>query len=330
MSFLVALTCMLILIGMGKKYLPFVVLSQPCQKVMNSVLVLSTTILVLTAVGVTGLLIYQSGAFFKQVPLLDFLSGAVWDPPSTLIKELKELGGFGILPLLSGTLLITFLAMGVGVPLSFSIAVYLAFFATPLKHGTLKSVVEILAGVPSIVYGFFALYLVSPLFHTLFQACGIVITSESALTAGIVLGLMVVPFMASVGDDAFRAVPKALKEQAMALGSTPAEIILRVLVPAALPGLLGAFLMGFSRAIGETMLVVMAAGLTANLTFNPLESVTTITVQIVSLMTGDQEFESAKTLSAFALGLVLFILTLILNALTIMVARWHGKKYGTA
>lgn len=308
----------------------FIVLSRPVQRGMGVVLVLCCMILVVIALSIVGLLGYETGSFLKHVSPWQFLGGLTWDPPSFVEKPTDLMHAFGIIPLVVGTLLITCLAMGVGIPLGLSLAIYLACFSKPLMRTSLKSIIEILAGVPSIVYGFFALYVISPLFHTLFDLLTITITSESALTAGVVLGVMVVPYMASLADDALRAVPSALTDQALALGSTLTEMILKVQIPAALPGLLGAVLMGFSRAIGETMLVVMAAGLTAHLTFNPLNSVTTITVQIVSLMTGDQEFESAKTLSAFALGFVLFFITLILNTLILRISHGHRKKYGTS
>lgn len=307
----------------------FFVFNSLSQRFLTILFALASVSLIAISLGIIGLLLYQSVHFFQKVSIFDFLLGLKWDPSSHIESGQEVSQGFGVLPLLTGTFLITFIGLLTAIPSSLAIAIYLSFFGSKKKRQVLKSVMEVLAGVPSIVYGFFALYLISPLMHTLFSKIGWVITSESALTAGLVLGLMVVPYMASLADDALRAIPQALKDQALALGSTPIEMILHVCFPAAFPGLLGAIVLGFSRAVGETMLVVMAAGLTANLSFNPLHSVTTMTVQIVSLMTGDQEFESAKTVSAFALGLLLFLLTLLLNSVTIRVTRWHQGKYGT-
>jgi phosphate transport system permease protein len=224
--------------------------------------------------------------------------------------------------------LITTIGAILAVPVGLLIAIYTAFHASSKTRLILKPLIELLAGIPSIVYGFFALVTVAPLIHLLGNKMGLDISTESALAVGLVMGIMMLPYVASLSDDALRAVPLTLKENSYAMGATEAETIKRVMLPAAFPGLVTAFLLAVSRAIGETMLVVMAAGLTARLSVNPLDSVTTITVQIVSLLTGDQEFDSSKTLSAFALGFTLFMLTFLINFIAIYFSKRYRRKYG--
>jgi phosphate transport system permease protein len=223
--------------------------------------------------------------------------------------------------------MITFIAMLVAGPIGLLSAIYLAEYASPHFRATVKPIMEILAGVPTVVYGFFAALTVAPFVRSLGESIGLQVSSESALAAGAVMGIMIIPFVSSLSDDAISAVPRMLREASLGLGATRAETITKVIVPAALPGIIAGFLLAISRAIGETMIVVMAAGLAANLTADPLEAVTTVTVQIVTLLTGDQEFDSAKTLSAFALGLVLFVSTLMLNVFALHILRTYREKY---
>jgi phosphate transport system permease protein len=236
-------------------------------------------------------------------------------------------GAFGAIPLFAGTLLITVIAMLIAGPIGLMSAIYLAEYAHPKFRGVAKPLLEILAGIPTVVYGFFAALTVAPYFRGTGEAFGLDVASESALAAGVVMGIMIIPFVSSLSDDVINAVPQTLRDGSYALGSTRAETISKVVLPAALPGIVAAFLLAISRAIGETMIVVMAAGLAANLTVNPLEAVTTVTVQIVTLLVGDQEFDSAKTLAAFALGLLLFIVTLSLNIVALYVTRKYREKY---
>ena len=236
-------------------------------------------------------------------------------------------GAFGAVPIFAGTLLISLIAMAVAVPIGLMSAIYLSEYAGRNARAVLKPMLEILAGIPTVVYGFFAALTVAPLVRDLGTFLGLDVASESALAAGLVMGIMIIPFVSSLSDDVINAVPVALREGAYGLGATKSETILRVVLPAALPGIVGSILLAMSRAIGETMIVVMAAGLAANLTANPFAAVTTVTVQIVTLLVGDQEFDSAKTLAAFALGLVLFAITLGLNIIALMTVRKYREKY---
>jgi phosphate transport system permease protein len=223
--------------------------------------------------------------------------------------------------------LIALIAMLVAVPIGLFAAIYMAEFASRRVRDVVKPTLEILAGIPTVVYGFFAALTAAPFFRSIGLNLGMDVSSQSALAAGGVMGIMIIPFMSSLSDDVMTAVPQSLRDGAYGLGSTKGEVVTKVVLPAALPGLIGAFLLGISRAIGETMIVVMAAGVSANLTANPLESVTTVTVQIVMLLTGDTVFDSPKTLSAFALGITLFFATLMLNIAALTAARRLGEKY---
>ncbi len=236
-------------------------------------------------------------------------------------------GAFGIMPLLAGTLLITFIAIVVAGPLGLLSAIYMAEYSSRKMRGVMKPMLEILAGVPTVVLGFFAALTVAPLVRGRGEQFGLTVASESALAAGLVMGMMIVPLISSLSDDIINAVPQALRDGSYAMGATKSETIKRVVLPAALPGIVSAFMLAISRAIGETMIVVMAAGLAANLTFNPLAAVTTITVQIATLLVGDQEFDSAKTLSAFALGFVLFCFTLVLNYIALRIVQRYREQY---
>jgi phosphate transport system permease protein len=259
---------------------------------------------------------------------MDFLFGLHWSPQTAIrADQVGGSGSFGAVPLLVGTLLISAVALFVSGPVGLFSAIYLAEYASPKLRNMVKPTLEILAGVPTVVYGFFAVLILAPLLRYWGESVGLGVSSESALAAGLVMGVMTIPFVSSITDDVITAVPRALKEAALGLGMTRSEAMRHVILPAALPGIAGGMLLAGSRVIGETMIVVMAAGLTANLTINPLEAVTTITVQIVTLLTGDQEFESAKTLSAFALGLLLFVITLILNITAMVIVKKFREQY---
>ncbi len=291
-------------------------------------LLITAAISILTTAGIVFSVLFESIRFFQMVPVTDFLFGTEWSPQTAIrTDQVGSSGAFGMIPLLTGTLLVTFMAMLVAGPLGLASAIYLSQYATPRFRAIAKPVMEILAGVPTVVYGFFAALTVAPFIRNLGEAIGLSVSSESALAAGGVMGIMIIPFVSSISDDAISAVPQSLRDASLGLGATTAETISKVIVPAALPGIIAGFLLAISRAIGETMIVVMAAGLAANLTVNPLEAVTTVTVQIVTLLVGDQEFDSAKTLSAFALGLVLFVSTLLLNVLALHVMRTYREKY---
>lgn len=283
---------------------------------------------VLTTLGIILSVLFESIQFFSAVPPWEFLFGTQWSPQIAMRSDqVAGSGAFGAIPLFAGTLLITIIAMMLAVPVGLMTAIYLSQYASSKLRSIAKPMLEILAGVPTVVYGFFAALTVAPLIRNSGEWLGLSVASESALAAGLVMGVMIIPFVSSLSDDAINAVPQSLKEGSLGLGATRSETIKKVLLPAALPGIVGAILLAVSRAIGETMIVVMAAGMAANLTANPLESVTTITVQIVTLLTGDQEFDSPKTLAAFALGLMLFITTLALNIIALKVVRKYREQY---
>jgi phosphate transport system permease protein len=266
--------------------------------------------------------------FFARVPITEFLFGLQWSPQIALrADQVGASGSFGAIPIFAGTLLITVIAMIVAVPIGLMSAVYLSDYAHPKVRAVVKPLLEILAGIPTVVYGFFAALTVAPFLRSLGAGIGLDVASESALAAGVVMGVMIIPFVSSLSDDVMNAVPQSLRDGSYALGSTKSETIRQVVFPAALPGIVGSILLAVSRAIGETMIVVMAAGLTANLTANPFAAVTTVTVQIVTLLVGDQEFDSPKTLAAFALGLVLFVITLGLNIIALRTVRKYREKY---
>jgi phosphate transport system permease protein len=236
-------------------------------------------------------------------------------------------GAFGVIPVFTGTLLIAAIAMLVAVPIGLFTAIYLVEYANEGVRRVVKPVLEVLAGIPSVVYGFFAVLTVAPAVRAAGGAIGIVMSPNSALVAGGVMGIMIIPFISSLSDDALKAVPRAMRDGSLAMGATRAETMTKVLLPAAIPGIMGGILLGLSRAIGETMIVVMAAGLIATLTFNPLDSVTTVTVQIVTMLVGDTAFDSPKTLAAFALGLMLFLVTLSLNVIALRIVQRFREQY---
>lgn len=280
---------------------------------------------VIITVGIVVSLVGEAFRFFARVPIFDFLFGLTW-APRTLPSG--EATGFGAIPLFTGTALITLIAMIIALPCGTMVAIYLSEYAPSFIRQMFKPLLEILAGIPTLVYGFFAATTLAPLLQSITGALHLTTASESALNAGVVMGIMILPYMSSLCEDALHRLPTSLREGSMGLGATPSETILRVLLPAAFPNLMAAFLLSLSRAIGETMIVVMAAGLAANLTFNPLQAVTTVTVQIVNLLTGDQEFDNAKTLAAFGLGFVLFLLTLFLNIIALFSIKRYERIYG--
>jgi phosphate transport system permease protein len=298
------------------------------EKAVRMALVLGSTVAVLTTLGIVLSLLFEAIRFFHLVPFTDFLFGFEWSP-QTAIREGQQgsSGLFGAVPLFAGTLLITLISMLVAGPIGLFSAIYMAEYASPRFRAVAKPVLEILAGIPTVVFGFFAALTVAPAVRAAGGALGLGVSSESALAAGLVMGIMIIPFVSSLSDDAINAVPQELRDGSYALGATKSETIRQVVLPAALPGIVGALLLAVSRAIGETMIVLMAAGLAANLTANPLSAVTTVTVQIVTLLVGDQEFDSAKTLAAFALALVLFAATLVLNIVALHIVRRYRERY---
>ncbi len=288
----------------------------------------ASSIAILTTIGIVLSVLFEALRFFQQVPMTEFLFGLNWSPQTAIrADQVGSSGSFGAVPLFAGTLLITAIAMIVAVPVGLMTAIFLAEYAPRRLRSVAKPVLEILAGIPTVVYGFFAALTVAPRVRRIGEGVGLDVASESALAAGLVMGIMIIPLISSLSDDAITAVPSAMRDGALGLGSTRSETMVRVILPAALPGIVGGTLLAVSRAIGETMIVVMAAGLAANLTANPFEAVTTVTVQIVTLLVGDQEFDSAKTLAAFALGLVLFVVTLCLNVVGLTVVRKYREQY---
>lgn len=283
---------------------------------------------ILVTLSIVFSVLFEALRFFRMVPVGEFLFGLHWSPQLALRSDQAgSSGAFGAVPLFFGTLLITLIAMAVALPIGLFSAIYLAEYARAATRNWLKPMLEILAGIPTVVYGYFAILLVAPALRSMGASIGLDIAAESALAAGLVMGVMIIPFVSSLSDDIITAVPRALRDASYALGSTQSEAIRQVVLPAALPGIMGAVLLAVSRAVGETMIVVMAAGMTGNLTFNPLSSVTTVTVQIVALLVGDQEFDSPKTLAAFALGLALFCVTLALNVAALLIVRKYRQKY---
>ena len=283
---------------------------------------------VFITIGIVLSVLFESIRFFQQVPFVDFLFGLKWSPQMAIrADQAGSSGSFGAVPVLTGTFLISGIAMAIAVPFGLMSAIYLSEYAGPKFRATVKPLLEILAGVPTVVYGFFAALVVAPFIRDLGAMAGLSVSSESALAAGVVMGIMIIPFVSSLSDDVINAVPQAMRDGSYGLGATKSETIKLVILPAALPGIVGSILLAVSRAIGETMIVVMAAGLAANLTVNPLQAVTTVTVQIVTLLVGDQEFDSPKTLAAFALGMLLFVVTLVLNVIALYVVRKYREEY---
>jgi phosphate transport system permease protein len=298
------------------------------ERIYEFLLLACSTIAIFTTIGIVLSVLFEAVLFFRSVPVHEFIFGLEWSPQTAIrADQVGASGAFGAVPLFVGTLLISGIAMLVAVPVGLYSAIYLAEYAHPRFRAGVKPFLEVLAGIPTVVYGFFAALTVGPFLRNWGESVGLSVASESALAAGVVMGIMIIPFVSSLADDMITAVPQVLRDGSYALGGTQSETIRRVVLPAALPGIVGGVLLAVSRAIGETMIVVMAAGLSANLTANPLEAVTTVTVQIVTLLVGDQEFDSPKTLAAFALGLVLFLVTLALNILALRIVRKYREQY---
>ncbi len=298
------------------------------ETIIKFMLLASSLIAIFTTVGIVLSVLFEALNFFRKIPLTDFLFGLEWSPQIAIREDqVGSSGLFGSVPLFTGTILVAGVAMAVAVPVGLLSAIYLAEYATTKVRAFAKPALEILAGVPTVVYGFFAALVVAPWLHEIGAGLGLEIAHESALAAGVVMGIMIIPFVSSLTDDVITALPQSIREASLACGATHSETIKKVVFPAALPGIVGALLLAVSRAIGETMIVLMAAGLAAKLTANPFESVTTVTVQIVTLLVGDQEFDSAKTLAAFALGLTLFVATLLLNVTALYIVRKYSEQY---
>lgn len=305
--------------------------------------ILCSVTAVLTTIGIVGSLVWESWRFFQSVSPIDFLFGMDWSPQMAMRSDqYASSGSFGAVPLFMGTFLIMIIAMLVAAPVGLFSAIYLSEYASPLGRSVVKPLLEILAGVPTVVYGFFAALTVGPLFREFFNGIGAQLVggpfdelgqylsqvqNQMALVAGAVMGIMLIPFISSLSDDIINSVPQSLRDGSLAMGATRSETVKKVVLPAALPGIMAALLLAISRAVGETMIVKMAAGLQAKATLNPLDTVTTVTAQIVDLLTGDQEFDSPSTLSAFGLGLTLFVVTLILNVIALRIVQKYREQY---
>lgn len=298
------------------------------ERVIQNLLLASACVAIFTTLGIVLSVLFESIQFFRSVPIYDFVFGLDWSPQTAIREDqVGSSGSFGAVPLFVGTLLVSAVAMVIAVPVGLMSAIYLAEYASKNVRNFAKPALEVLAGIPTVVYGFFAALTVAPFLRDLGNSFGVSVSSESALAAGGVMGIMIIPFISSLADDVITAVPQSMRDGSLAMGATQSETIRRVVIPAALPGIVGGIMLAVSRAIGETMIVVMAAGMAANLTANPLDSVTTVTVQIVTLLTGDQEFDSPKTLAAFALGLMLFMVTLMLNIFALHIVKKYREQY---
>ncbi len=298
------------------------------EHLLDLLMIAASVLAILTTFGIVVSLTIESLRFFDRIPFFEFIFGLNWEPQIP-IREGQVTGGgaFGAIPVYVGTFLIALIAMLVAIPIGLMAAIYLSEYASRKMRAIVKPLLEILAGIPTVVYGFFAVLIVAPAMRNFGAMLGVEIAPNSALAAGAVMGIMLIPFISSFSDDAISAVPRSLREGAYGLGATKSETIIDVLLPAALPGIASGILLAVSRAIGETMIVVMAAGIIATLTFNPLAPVTTVTVQIVTLLIGDSEFDNPKTLAAFALGLTLFLLTLALNVFALRIVRKYREQY---
>ncbi len=333
---LVAACVVLVALGFAfglKKISPDFRARNKVENVIKWFLITASLVSILTTVGIVLSILFEALRFFDAVGFWNFITGTKWNPDTAFLSGAGRGGEqaadpeFGAVPIFAGTFMITFIAMCVAVPIGLFSAVYLAEYATPKFRKIIKPLLEVLAGIPTVVYGFFAAITVSPLVVKVATFLRLEADYTNALSPGIVMGIMIIPLMSSLSDDVINAVPSSLREGSLALGTTVAETTKKVILPAALPGIVSAFLLSVSRAIGETMIVVMAAGLRPNLTANPLEGMTTVTVRIVDALTGDQSFDSLETLSAFGLGFVLLILTLFLNVISIIIVRKFREKY---
>lgn len=303
------------------------------EKSIKVMLVTASLVSIFTTIGIVFSILFEAMHFFSKVPIWDFITGTEWSPDTAFLEGAGRDGSgaaeakFGSLPIFSGTFIITLIALSVAVPVGLFSAIFMSEYANAKTRGIVKPLLEILAGIPTVVYGFFAAITVSPLIVRAAEAFGFQADYTNALSPGLVMGIMIIPFVSSLSDDVINAIPQNMREGSLALGMTRSETMKHVLLPAAMPGIISAILLAFSRAIGETMIVVMAAGLQPNLTWNPLEGMTTVTVRIVDALTGDQSFDSLETLSAFGLGLVLLVVTLILNIVSSIVIRRFRKQY---
>lgn len=290
------------------------------EKLIKYTLILAAAISILTTFGILFSILFEAIEFFQLRSFWYFLTGTIWSPGVANSQ-------FGALPIFAGTFVITIIALLVAIPIGLGSAIYMSEYASPKLRDYLKPILEILAGIPTVVYGFFAAITVAPLVVKVAAFFGLEATFNSALASGIVMGIMIIPLISSLSDDVIRAVPDSQRKAAFALGMTHGETIKNIVIPSAMPGIISASLLALSRALGETMIVVMAAGLRPNLSWNPLEDMTTVTVTIVNSLVGDFEFNSPETLSAFALGLMLFIVTLILNMISLSMIRKFKEKY---
>ena len=305
---------------------------EPVEIFLKWVLFTASLAAVLVTIGIVFSLLFEAIRFFQSVRIFDFIFGTHWYPAKTFVRDgqpdpelMKD--AFGAVPLFAGTFFIAFIAMCVAIPVGLLSGIYLAEYATRKVRKYAKPIIEILAGIPTVVYGFFAALTVGPFVKEIGNSLGLEVSSESALAAGAVMGVMIIPFISSLSDDVISAVPQNLRDGSYAMGATKSETIKKVIFPAALPGIVGSILLAVSRAVGETMIVVMASGLAANLTANPLESTSTITAQIVVILIGDQQFGDPKTQAAFALGISLFVVTLFLNVIALTVVKKYREKY---
>ncbi|MFN4124827.1 phosphate ABC transporter permease subunit PstC [Pannonibacter indicus] len=323
------LVCCLLGMGLGLRVVaPRYRARHSVERSLNVFMIFCSFVAIFTTLGIIASLVYESFQFFSKVPASEFFFGLRWEPQIPLrADQVAGLGAFGAIPVFVGTFVIATIAMVFAVPIGLLAAIYLTEYADHRVRASVKPLLEILAGVPTVVYGFFAVLIVAPLIRDFGTGLGLEVAPRSALAAGGVMSIMLIPFISSLSDDALAAVPRALREGSYAMGATKGETIRKVLLPAALPGIMGGVLLALSRAIGETMIVVMAAGLIASLNINPFDSVTTVTVQIVTLLIGDTAFDNPKTLSAFALGLMLFLITLALNVMALRIVRKYREKY---
>ncbi len=295
------------------------------ERIVKALLFCCSGVAIIVTLSIGIILFFQTCRFFQQIPFSNFFLGTEWSPTSAIIGARPS---FGSLPLFSGTLLITSIGLALAIPFGIISSIYITMIAPKRARKIITSIFEVAAGVPTVVYGFLAMTTVSPWIKKLIEGHGYTVSSENALGAGLVLGVMILPYMSSLCQDLFKSVPQALKDASYALGATTTETIFKVVLPASFPGVMSAALLSLSRAIGETMLVVMALSLTPQLTANPFEAVTTVTVQMVSLLTGDQSFDSPGPLAAFALGFVLFLITLILNLGAFQMVRRVRRQFG--
>ncbi|HCS13571.1 MAG: phosphate ABC transporter permease subunit PstC [Zetaproteobacteria bacterium CG06_land_8_20_14_3_00_59_53] len=303
------------------------------EKWARGLMIFAAGISIMTTIGILLSVLFESIRFFQSVPLWEFITGTRWEADTAFLagagrgEEGAAKPHFGAVPIFAGTFMITAIAMLVAIPIGLFSAIYLSEYAPKKVRATVKPMLEVLAGIPTVVYGFFAAITISPLVVQAAHAVGLEADYTNALAPGLVMGVMIIPFISSLSEDVIHAVPQAMRDGSLAMGIGKAETIRHVVLPAAMPGIIAASLLGMSRAIGETMIVVMAAGLRPNLTANPLEGMTTVTVKIVESLTGDQQFDSLLTLSAFALGLVLLFITLALNVISTLVIYRFKKQF---